>query len=149
MIGPNDVQYGGDHYKSAEYQPWDFVEDLEMSFLEGSVIKYLHRYPDKGTPRLDLSKARHFTEKIIERYGSACWHTVGPRYRYLGPYTRYPDSIQLEIDMNVVSSINRFCDQIHFSVARDAVALLCNWQNLDDLNGVRGRISYILQQHEK
>lgn len=35
-------------------------------FLRGNALKYLQRYPAKGTPVEDLKKARHYIEMLIE-----------------------------------------------------------------------------------
>lgn len=46
-------------------QPWDYIEANDIPFLEGSAIKYLTRWRDKGGVA-DLKKAIHFIEKRIE-----------------------------------------------------------------------------------
>ena len=38
-------------------------------YLRGNVIKYLARYPEKGGG-LDLLKARHYLEKLLEEVDS-------------------------------------------------------------------------------
>ena len=60
-------QVGGDHYRTHEIQPWDVVDDYDLSFYEGNVLKYLLRRKP-GTKRLtDLYKARHYLDKCLER----------------------------------------------------------------------------------
>jgi len=61
----NDLQHGGDHYKSNAIQPWDYIIANGMGFLEGSAIKYLSRFREKNGVE-DLRKAIHFIEKLIE-----------------------------------------------------------------------------------
>lgn len=61
----NNRQVGGDHYKSKAIQPWDFIVANDIPFLEGSAIKYIARWRDKGGLD-DLEKAKHFIDKIIE-----------------------------------------------------------------------------------
>ena len=61
----NDRQHGGSHYKSLAIQPWDYIESNNIPYLEGSAIKYLTRWRDKGGIT-DLKKAIHFIEKRIE-----------------------------------------------------------------------------------
>lgn len=69
-MSTNDYQAGGMHYKVKDIQPWDAMkawmtpEQFE-GYLRGNVIKYLARYPDKGGG-LDLHKARHYLEKLLE-----------------------------------------------------------------------------------
>jgi hypothetical protein len=67
-------QVGGGHYKAKEVQPWDAMkawmtpEQFE-GYLRGNVIKYLARYPEKGGG-IDLLKARHYLEKLLEEVDS-------------------------------------------------------------------------------
>lgn len=61
----NDIQFGGNHYKSKGIQPWDYIIANNMGYLEGSVVKYITRYKEKGGKE-DLMKARHFLDKLIE-----------------------------------------------------------------------------------
>lgn len=59
------AQEGGDHYKNKGIQPIEFVLSNRMGFAEGSVIKYVTRWKDKGGLQ-DLRKARHFLDMLIE-----------------------------------------------------------------------------------
>ena len=61
---PNDSQVGGDHYLK-NIQPWDFITANDLGFLEGNIVKYISRYKSKGG-LVDLYKARHYLEKLIE-----------------------------------------------------------------------------------
>lgn len=61
----NDIQHGGSHYKKAVIQPWDYIARNNIPYLEGSAIKYVSRWRDKGGIE-DLKKAIHFIEKVIE-----------------------------------------------------------------------------------
>lgn len=61
----NDIQVGGEHYKYKAIQPWDFISSNNIPFLEGSAIKYLTRWRDKGGIE-DLKKAQHYVQKAIE-----------------------------------------------------------------------------------
>lgn len=63
MDNPNGKQVGGNHYQS-QYQCWDFIHDLRLSFLEGSVAKYISRHRRKDGIK-DLQKAQHFIEKLL------------------------------------------------------------------------------------
>lgn len=64
-VTANDKQVGGQHYKKNAVQPWDFITDNDIPFLEGNAIKYISRWRDKGGLE-DLRKAQHYLEKIIE-----------------------------------------------------------------------------------
>jgi len=66
----DQIQIGGDHYKSQEIQPWHAMEawmspDQFKGFLRGNVIKYIARCDKKGGAE-DLKKARHYLNKLIE-----------------------------------------------------------------------------------
>jgi hypothetical protein len=67
MENVNGRQVGGSHYQVSP-QPWDFIEDNRLSFLEGCVVKYVTRCRRKGTHKQDLEKAAHFVEKILSRH---------------------------------------------------------------------------------
>lgn len=61
------AQVGGDHYKSAAgQQHWDLVEDFDIAYLEANATKYLMRYDRKGSPLLDLGKAKSYLERLLE-----------------------------------------------------------------------------------
>ena len=60
-----DVQAGGDHYKKLVVQPIEYIHANGIPFAEGSVIKYVTRWRDKGGIE-DLKKARHFLDLLIE-----------------------------------------------------------------------------------
>lgn len=54
---PFDVQVGGNHYKTMDYQPAEFTMDIFGSFAETMCARYLTR--DKGSRMENLSKAYH------------------------------------------------------------------------------------------
>ena len=62
----NAKQIAGDHYKQyGNLQPWDVVIAWQMGYLDGTALKYLARWKNKGGID-DLKKAIHFIEKLIE-----------------------------------------------------------------------------------
>ena len=61
----NDIQHGGDHYKSRSIEPWDYVAANGLCFFTGNAVKYLTRWKDKGGVQ-DLKKAKHYIDKLIE-----------------------------------------------------------------------------------
>lgn len=65
MPNANARQVGGDHYKKAAIEPWDYIVANNMGFLDGSVVKYVTRFRSKDGIK-DLEKARHFIDKLIE-----------------------------------------------------------------------------------
>lgn len=58
-------QEGGAHYKRCPIQPWDYTIANDLDYCQGSIIKYVTRWKDKGGIE-DLRKARHFLDKYIE-----------------------------------------------------------------------------------
>jgi len=64
-VTPNDIQVGGEHYKSQTIQPWDAIHAWGLGFLGGNVVKYMARHAQKGGIE-DLRKARHYLDKMIE-----------------------------------------------------------------------------------
>jgi hypothetical protein len=64
-------QEGGDHYKKCAIQPVEYIHANKLGFIEGSVVKYITRFRDKGG-EADLRKVIHFVELLIElEYGDA------------------------------------------------------------------------------
>ena len=62
----NDIQIGGDHYKKhGDLQPWDVIVAWNLGDLDGTALKYIARWRDKGGIN-DIKKAIHFLEKFIE-----------------------------------------------------------------------------------
>lgn len=62
---PLEVQIAGDHYRKLKIQPIEYIHANGIPFAEGSAIKYLTRWRDKGGVK-DLEKARHFIDLLIE-----------------------------------------------------------------------------------
>ncbi len=60
-----NTQVAGGHYKSLKIQPIEYIHANGIPFAEGSVIKYVTRWRDKGG-LADLEKAKHFLELLIE-----------------------------------------------------------------------------------
>jgi hypothetical protein len=61
----NEVQVGGQHYKSKGIQPWDAIHAWGLGFFSGNVVKYVARHREKNGVE-DLKKARHYLDKLIE-----------------------------------------------------------------------------------
>ncbi|WP_281952009.1 DUF3310 domain-containing protein [Nitrosophilus kaiyonis] len=59
-------QIGGNHYIKHKIQVWDIVDEYNLDFYEGNILKYLLRYKDKNGVE-DLKKMQHYLEKLIER----------------------------------------------------------------------------------
>ena len=60
-------QVGGTHYQGYDYQPIDLIEDLNLSFAEGCILKYIIRFRDKGGKE-DLLKALDYVARELIKY---------------------------------------------------------------------------------
>lgn len=58
-------QVAGDHYKNLKIQPIEYIHANGLPFSEGSVVKYVTRWREKGGLK-DLEKARHLLDLLIE-----------------------------------------------------------------------------------
>ena len=56
------------HYTKLKIQPVTFITENNMDYLEGNIIKYICRYKHKGTPSMDLQKAKHYLDMLIDMY---------------------------------------------------------------------------------
>ena len=61
---PKLKQIGGRHYAKHSIQPWDIIDDWDLDYYLGNVIKYVLR--EKNDKVEDLHKAIHYLEKKIE-----------------------------------------------------------------------------------
>ena len=62
---PLTAQVGGDHFKNLVIQPVEYITANNLSYLQGSVIKYVTRYQNKNGVE-DLQKAIHFVKMMIQ-----------------------------------------------------------------------------------
>lgn len=58
------TQVGGNHY-AAEYQHWDWAEEVRLGCMEYAATKYLTRWRKKDSLQ-DLKKAKSYVQKLIE-----------------------------------------------------------------------------------
>lgn len=58
-------QVGGGHYKSCAIQPIEYIHANGLGFIEGSVVKYITRWRQKGGIQ-DLEKVKHFVDLLIQ-----------------------------------------------------------------------------------
>lgn len=70
------AQEGGDHYQ-AEYQHWDWVTDIGMTYLPATATKYLTRWRKKNGLQ-DLIKSQTYLEKLIVTWDTVFQFTVEP-----------------------------------------------------------------------
>jgi hypothetical protein len=60
-----DVQVGGGHYKTKGIQPIEYIHANNLNFSEGSIVKYITRWREKGGVK-DLEKIKHYVDLLIE-----------------------------------------------------------------------------------
>lgn len=56
-------QVGGSHYKNHDTQVWDIIDEYNLNYYEGNILKYLLRTKDNRIE--DLQKLIHYAEKEI------------------------------------------------------------------------------------
>ena len=54
------------HYTVGTIEVLDFIEDQNLDYREGNIIKYVTRAPYKGKRLSDLKKARWYLDRLIE-----------------------------------------------------------------------------------
>lgn len=102
----NDRQVGGTHYKDRTIEPWDYITANNLGFLEGNIIKYVTRHPDKNG-LADLEKARHYLDKLIETL------TPEPDPELpLSTYKRYGQTVFMCCDHDASVKHPSFCDGV-------------------------------------
>lgn len=61
-----DNQVGGNHYRNKAIQPIEFIMVNGLNFCEGSIVKYITRWREKGGIQ-DLQKVIHYAQFLIEQ----------------------------------------------------------------------------------
>ena len=56
------------HYNTGKIEVIDAIEEWNMGFCDGNVIKYVARHKHKGKPIEDLRKAKWYLERLIQQY---------------------------------------------------------------------------------
>ena len=56
------------HYNAGKIEVIDAIEEWNMGFCDGNVIKYVARHKHKGKPIEDLKKAKWYLERLIQQY---------------------------------------------------------------------------------
>ncbi len=54
-----------DHYNKGSIEVIDAIEDWNLNFCEGNVVKYVARHRHKDEPLEDLKKAKWYLERLI------------------------------------------------------------------------------------
>lgn len=53
------------YYNKGKIEVWDFINDQNLNYFAGNIIKYVCRYKDKNGIE-DLNKAKTYLEKLIK-----------------------------------------------------------------------------------
>ena len=53
------------HYNQGKIEVIDAIEDWDLNFCEGNVIKYVARHRHKDEPLEDLKKAKWYLDRLI------------------------------------------------------------------------------------
>ena len=56
------------HYNQGKIEVIDAIEDWDLNFNEGNVVKYVARHRHKINPLEDLKKAKWYLDRIIRKY---------------------------------------------------------------------------------
>ena len=66
----NDVQVGGNHYKSMGVEPWDVVDtwpiDQRIGAYRHGALKYVMRMGTKDDNIQEIRKSIHYLQKLVE-----------------------------------------------------------------------------------
>lgn len=74
-----DKEVGGTHYAKMCVEPIELIEAFRLDFKQGSIIKYISRYKNKGRPLEDLKKALHY----CKMYNDDVWETISYKDKML------------------------------------------------------------------
>jgi len=65
MKGDTEKVNHPSHYNQGKIEVIDAIEDWDLNFCEGNVIKYVARHRHKSEPIEDLKKAKWYLERLI------------------------------------------------------------------------------------
>lgn len=108
------AQVGGNHY-AAEYQHWDWSEEVGLGNMEYAATKYLTRWRRKEGLQ-DLKKAQSYVQKLVELHNNKS---------RLNPAVFIPRAFERFCSLNDVSGRER-----------DVCLLLTTWRREEDLGAV-------------
>lgn len=119
----NERQVGGEHYKAATYQHWDWAaENFGEGYFLGNITKYVTRWRNKNGVQ-DLEKALHYADKLYGLYSDGTYSIVaGGRVAMVKQFTRFAVANSLGM------TESRIC------------ALCATYRTTADLNEVRSLI---------
>ena len=122
---PNAMQIGGTHYSKSDYQQWDFTAKHGLGGLEMCIIKYVCRWRDKGNGVMDLAKAIHYVDKLLD---------------LLKHKGRVPKGCASADDTQYFSVMQNLTNTEEY-----VVTLISRWSCLDDLVSCRTAIRRLIE----
>jgi hypothetical protein len=67
---PDQIQYGGEHYKKMTVSPWDVIDSFpieqKIGAYRANAVKYLLRMGSKDDSILEVKKAIHYLRKLVK-----------------------------------------------------------------------------------
>ena len=78
--GSDMSKYNPQHYRQGSIEPWDYIIDQQLGYLEGNIVKYITRAGKKDNEsRLDdLLKAQAYIHKAVLTELDATSRLTGP-----------------------------------------------------------------------
>lgn len=61
----------GRQYDNLKIEPIEYIQQNNLGFCEGSIIKYVSMWKNSKTPLKDLEKAKDYIERLIKRESSS------------------------------------------------------------------------------
>jgi hypothetical protein len=107
MSSADQIQPGGDHYKvGGALQHWNMAAANHLGYFEAATTKYVTRWRTKGVPRLDLQKAKHYLEKLLElaAVGAAC---PVQTHKDFASVTAFARRVLPRVDMDAYADANK------------------------------------------
>jgi len=70
VMKANDLQFGGNHYKNMDIEPWDVVDtwplEQRIGYYRGGALKYTMRMGSKDESLQEIKKGWHYMQKLTE-----------------------------------------------------------------------------------
>jgi hypothetical protein len=132
-VPADELQVGGSHYKS-DYDHWNLVVALEMSYFEGQISRYITRWRKKNGLE-DLQKALHYLNKLIE----VC--SADPDYWRCSWGTTETEKVLAEVSkFNKANELTALEGTLILNIAL--------WKDESDLNGIRDLLEQLMDEAE-
>lgn len=108
----DNIEHLRSYYNLGGYQAIDFIEQLDMSFNEGNVFKYLYRCNNlnpKGSVKEDLEKALFYAKRAFNHTGISSFSRKAT-YKLYFIDNLYKEAFTENIYFALVSLIEAICE---------------------------------------